>query len=124
MAAVRLGVKDAGPVAFPRACFAEVGEPEAASRVEDDVVGAAKRDTVGVRIENLHLPGIEIDALDAAAAVVRRLTLDTQASPAFHPVEATVVADVALAVGTDGGAIRPPASLGHDRDFAGLRYPR
>src|SRR5205823_378082 len=119
--AVGARVEDAGAVAIALAHLAVVGEPEAASRVEDDVVRAAERPPVARPVEVLDLAGREGDALDAAARVVVRLVPRHEEPAHLVPLEAAVVADVDQPVGADGGPVRPAAGL---RDDGLLPVPR
>src|SRR3989454_131892 len=119
--AVGARVEDAGAVAVALAHLAVVGEPEAAARVEDDVVRAAERPPVARGVEVLDLAGGEVDALDAAARVVVRLVPRHEEPAHLVPLEAAVVADVDQPVGADGGPVRPAAGL---RDDGLLPVPR
>src|SRR5690606_11402080 len=96
---------------------AVVGEPEAAARVEHEVVRAAQRATVALGVEVLDLAGLEVDALDAPADVRRRLVARHDETIDVVPLEAAVVADVELAVGPERGPVRATADLGHDARF-------
>src|SRR4030095_16042178 len=70
--AVGARVVDAGAVAVALPHLAEVGEPEAPRRVEDESVRALERMLAALRVERLDLAALHIDALDAAAAVALR----------------------------------------------------
>src|SRR5207245_3372937 len=117
-------------VGLARAGLAEVGEPEAAGVVEDDVVRAAQRVTVALAVEHRDLAGDEVDPLYAAALEVGRLVVaggeverDEHVAQ-LAPQEAAVVADVGRAVGPDGEPVGPAAGLGDDLDLALGRDPR
>ena len=67
-------------------------------------------------VEVGHPSGRQVDTLDAAADVVGRLVPRHEEAAHVVPLEATVVADVARAVGSYGGAVRTAAAFGDDRD--------
>ena len=54
----------------PAAVLAVIGEVEAAVRVEHEVVRADELVAVALGVEHLDVAAVEVDALDAAAAVV------------------------------------------------------
>ena len=113
--AVGLRVEDAGAVARALLAQAVVGEVEAAVAVEHEVVGRAQRAPVAFLVEHLDLARAEVDALDAAAAVVaRRLARHRQPVHLEVVERGPVVAHVELAVRPDRGAVRPAAGLGDD----------
>ena len=94
--------------------LAEVGKVEAAVPVEHQVVRAAQLRLVASRIQHLDGPGGEVHPLDPAAAVVVGLQDRPQPSLVVGPTETAVVADIALAVGSDRRAIGPTAKPGND----------
>src|SRR5262249_54573562 len=102
-------VEDAGAIPVALAQLAVIGEPEAAGRVEDDVVRAAERPAVAGGVDVLDLAGVEIDPLDPTARVVVRLVARDGETGEIVPLEAAVVADVDLAVGADRRAVRSAA---------------
>ena len=51
---------------------AEVGEPEAALRVENQVVGRRQLVVANLGVEALALAGVQIDAVDAAIGLDRK----------------------------------------------------
>src|SRR6185369_15090490 len=67
-------------------------------------------------IEILDPAGVEVDALDAPAAVVAGLVARNGEPAHVVPLEAAVVADVDLAVGADGRAVRTTARVGDHRE--------
>src|SRR5262249_60396886 len=107
-------IVDAGAIAVALAHLAEVGEPEAAGGVEDEVVRALERMLAALRVERLDLAGAHVDALDAAAAVTRGLFTRQHQPADVVPLEAAVVGDVDGAVRPDRRAVRPAAALGDD----------
>src|SRR5262249_28808516 len=115
---VGLGVVDAGAIAIALTDLAVVREPEAAALVEDDVVRAAQRMAVALRVQHFDLPAVDVDPLDAAAAVVARLVAGHGQAVHLVPFEAAVVADVELAIGPEGRPIGAAASLGDDLNLA------
>src|SRR2546425_11882936 len=68
--AVGLRVVDGATVGVTLARLAEVGEPEAARVVEDEVVRAAQTAAIAAIVERLELAALGIDDLDAARRVV------------------------------------------------------
>ena len=118
------GVVDAAPIDLALAHLAEIGEPESALAIEDDVVGPLERTAVAGVVENLDGSGVEVDPLDASVHVVVGLPDRSAVAVRLHlPLESAVVADVALAVGTDGRAVGAAAGLGHDLLAAVGEYP-
>src|SRR5207302_10427693 len=91
--AVRLRVVDARTVTIALAVLAVIREPEAAGGVEHDVVRAAQPVTVALGVEHLHFAGVDVDALDAPAAVVLRLQARHGEAADLVPFEAAIVAD-------------------------------
>src|SRR3546814_3110192 len=55
-------IEHTGDVARPRMRLAVIGEPEAAMRIEDDVVGATQRRAGGLGVERLDRTAGDIDA--------------------------------------------------------------
>ena len=72
------------PVRSAQAVVADavVGEPEAAVRVEDEVVRGSQRLAVALGVEVGHLAGGEVDALDAAADVAVGIERPGEEQPA------------------------------------------
>jgi hypothetical protein len=99
--------------AFTLTNLAVVGEPDAATRVEDEVVGSHERMAVALLVEDGRLAGDEVDPLDAAARVVggleRRADRETGD---FKEVEAAAVAHVRRAIGADREPVGTPPQLG------------
>jgi hypothetical protein len=93
-------------------------------RVEDDVVRPAQLHVAGPGVEHLDRAGLEVDALDAAAAIVLGLQDRPALARFLVPLEAAIVADVALAVGSDGGPVRPAARRRDDLLRAVRHHPR
>ena len=116
--AVGRAVVHAGLVLVTSAGLAEIGEVEAALVVEHDVVRPAQRVAAALRVDVLDRPGVDVDALDAAADVVGRLRAGGDDAVELVPLEAAVVADVDLAVGSDRGAVGAAARRGDARDGA------
>src|SRR5690606_8413758 len=123
-AAVGLGVPNAAAVPVAGARLAQVAEPEAAMRIEHDVVRAAELHVAGAAIEDLHRAGLQVDALDAAAAIVLGLKDRPALARLLVPFEAAIVADIAFAVGTDGGTVRPAAGCRDHLLRAVRQHPR
>src|SRR3546814_6637899 len=72
-AAVGLGIEDADDVVAARGIvdLAMIGEPEAAVRIEHDVVRTAQRHAMIARlVQYLDFAGIDIDALDPPARII------------------------------------------------------
>ena len=114
-AAVGAGVVDAASIDLALPYFPEICEPESAAAIEDDVVRSLERPSVAGIVEHLDRPGVEVHPLDAAAHVVVRLPDRAAVAVLFHlPLESAVVADVALAIRTDGRSVGTAAGLGHD----------
>jgi len=113
-AAIGAGIADRAAVHFAVPALAEVGEVEAAVAVEHQVVRTAQRRLVACGVERLHGASGEVHALDPAAAIVVGLQDRTQPGFVIGPLEATVVADGALAVGTDRRPVRAARELRHD----------
>src|SRR3546814_17921397 len=63
-------IEHTGDVARPRMRLAVIGEPEAAMRIEDDVVGATQRRAGGLGVERLARTAGDIDALDRPAGII------------------------------------------------------
>src|SRR5438132_4746586 len=122
--AVGLRVVQAAAVDVAGPLLAEVGEPEAAGRVEHDVVRTAQPVPVAFRVEPGDGARARVDALDPAAleigwlvAAGREIHRDGDAG-ALAPEEAAVVAHVDRAVGADGSAVGPTSEVGDDFDVA------
>ena len=71
---------------------------------------------VARRVQDLDASRLEVDALDAASGIGRRLVAGDGEAGDLVPLEPAVVADVDGAVGTDGRAVRSAAGLGHHLD--------
>src|SRR5438046_1337775 len=108
----RVGDPRAIPVGV--ADLAGSGEPEAAGRIEADVVRPAGRPAVARGVDVLDAPGGQVDPLDAPADVVLRLIPGHGEPAEVVPLEAAVVADVDPAVRADGGAVRSTARARDD----------
>src|SRR3546814_4648103 len=81
--------------------LAVIGEPEAAMRIEDDVVGATQRRAGGLGVERLDRTAGDIDALDRPAGIIGGGAVRDQQPIRLDPAETTVVAAIELAVGAD-----------------------
>jgi hypothetical protein len=92
-----------------------VGEPEAAGRVEHQVVRPPQRVRAAGFEQRFNNAAGEVDPLDAAARVVPRLVPGQQVGADLVPLEAAVVAHVDLAVGPERGAVGAATRLGHHR---------
>jgi hypothetical protein len=76
-----------------------IGEPEAAVRIEDDVVGSSQRAAeIAVLVEDLDRAGGDVDPFDPAAGIVVRLTVRGEEAVRLAPREAAIVAAIQLAV--------------------------
>src|SRR5690606_1802193 len=109
--------------------LAQIGEPETAGLVEDDIVRAVERNTVALGIELLDLAGLEVHTLDTSARIILRDIARKEKPVAIMPLEAAIVADVAGAIGANGRAVRTAAGLRDDlllsvRRNARQRSPR
>src|SRR3546814_2455790 len=93
--------------------LAVIGEPEAAMRIEDDVVGATQRRAGGLGVERLDRTAGDIDALDRPAGIIGGGAVRDQQPIRLDPAETTVVAAIELAVGADRGAVEAAAGFGH-----------
>src|SRR5262249_57394930 len=82
--AVGLGVVDDAAVVVALTCLPEIGEPEAARAVEDEVVGPAQTLAVASVVERLELARLRIHALDTPARVVVGLQDGEELARAFH----------------------------------------
>ena len=78
LAAVCLGVVDAAAIPIALAHLAEVGEVEAAVRIEDKVVGPVQLMVRSPRIERRDGAAVQVDSLDASARVVGGLHVRAQ----------------------------------------------
>jgi len=102
-----------------RMMLAEIGEPETAIGIEDDVVRPRQRLPVAAIVQPLDPAGGKIDALDAAAAVIGGgIARDQHPGVGAAPFEAAVVADVQRAVGADRGTVGAAAGRRHHRRAA------
>ena len=115
-----IGVRIIKPAAIDlaRAALAVVSEIKSALGIEDEIIEAAQRVAVAGRIDLLELAGVEINALDAAAAVILGLGHGIEQAIAAFPGEAAGVADIEMAIGAKGRAIRAAAGLGNEMPFA------
>ena len=104
--------------------LAEVGEPEPALCIEDDVVRTAQRNAVAFGIEVRDRPVRQVDALDLARLVIIGRPVRNRHPVIVEPFEPAIVADIDRAVRTDGRAIRASAKFGDDLDLAVRRHPR
>ena len=126
--AVGKGVVQSPPVLFPRPDLAEVGEPEAALGVEDDVVGAEEVLAVALVVEPGHLAGGRIHPFDPSPREVRGMRgaareLEGQDPvPELAPQEAAVVDHVDRPSGPMAAPLGLAAQLGHVVDRA-VGYP-
>src|SRR5262249_56705504 len=111
-------VVGAAAVALARPDLAVVREPEPAVAVEDQVVRTAQGTTVAIPVEGFDPSRLEVDPLDAAARVARRLISGNREAGHRVPLETAVVADVHRAVRPGGGAVRAPTGLGDHRHAA------
>src|SRR5512135_256473 len=106
-----------------------IGEPEAASRVEDNVVGRQQSLAVAFGIQHFDLAGRDVDAFDATALVRRRrVTGNLQAVHFVHLEVTAIVAAIEMSIWTDGEAVWSAAGRGdrlrravhlHARDASG-----
>src|SRR5690554_2796100 len=119
--AVGARVVDAATIDVARPRLAEVGEPEPAVRIEDDVVGTAQAMLADAIVEHVDATGLEVDAFDPPAAIVGGLERRRLDVAVAAPFEAAVVADVAGAVRSDRGAIGAAARAGDDARLAAAR---
>ncbi len=93
---------------------AVVGEPEATSPVEDDIVGAVEPLAVAGVVDGLDLAAGDIHALNITAGVAGRSRPRNGQAFLLDPGErAAVVGDVDGAVGADGRPIGTAAGFGH-----------
>ena len=65
-------------------------------------------------IQRLDFAGFEVHAFNAAALIIPGLISWKNAATPFTPIEATVIADVAVAAGTDCCAIGTAADQSAD----------
>src|SRR5439155_1406627 len=114
-------VIDGAAIRVARARLAEVGEPEAASGVEDEVVRPAEPPAVAAVVERVELAALGIDHLDAAGGVVVRLGDGEELARALDELEAAVVGDVDLAARPHRRAVGAAAE---PRDHVDLAVPR
>ena len=68
--------------------------------------GPSQPESVALGVEVFDLAAVDVDALDSPADVVRRLRAWHGHAVDLSPLEAAVVADVDLPVGSDRGAVR------------------
>ena len=111
--AVRLGIVQAAHVAIAVADLAEIAEPHVAPGVEHDVVRPAQPVTVAMGVDGFARAGVEVHALDVTVGITVGDAVGHGQAAGLHPLEAAVVADVAFAVRTDRGAVRPASGFGH-----------
>ena len=127
MAAVGLAVKYSDNVMAARGkvLLAMIGEPEAAMRVEHDVVRPAQGAAmIAALVQHLHRAGLDIDPLDPPAAIIRSDSVGCKHAVTAHPVEPAIVAAIELSVGPHRQAVRAAARFG-DRLRGAIRlHPR
>src|SRR4029077_20342162 len=118
-AAVRARVVDRAAIHLASVHLAQVGKPEAALAVENNIVRPFQRHAVAFAVQLFDLAARQIDALDASA----RIILGTARGPhvavgLMHPGESAVVAKIAFAVRPDCRTIRAATGLRNDVDAA------
>ena len=91
-----------------------IGEPEAPGAIEHQVVRSAERATLAGVVENGEFPRGEIEALDAATAVVGGLVPGIEPSVPLMPLKAAVITDVEGAIGAERRTIGASARGRHD----------
>src|SRR5580700_7029153 len=85
-----------------------IGKPEAAGRIEHEIIGRNKPLALAFRIERLRFSSRNVDALDASARVRRRrMPGNEQASPLVEFETSAIVANEKRAAGTDRESIWP-----------------
>src|SRR3546814_9224710 len=89
-AAVGPRIEHTGDVARPRMRLAVIGEPEAAMRIEDDVVGATQRRAGGLGVERLDRTAGDIDALDRPAGIIGGGAVRAQQPIRLDPAETKI----------------------------------
>src|SRR5205823_5371160 len=89
-----------------------------------EVVRATQPMAVALGVEHLDLAGLQVDPLDAAAAVVLRLVAGNQQTVDLVPLETAIVTDVDLSVRPDRRAVWTAAGLGDHLDLAVRRHAR
>ena len=92
--------------------LADVGEPETARAIEDDVIRTAEPLAVERIVDTLEAARGEIDALDAARRVVGSSAQRKAYAVHVAPLESAVVADVDRTLGSERRAVRPAAEIG------------
>src|SRR5690606_5664048 len=91
-APVSSGVIDGAAVPIQGSGLAEIGEPEPAMAVENNVVRPTQRHAIAVPVEDRDIPGSEIHLFDTTTAVVLGLQQRSPPPILFEvPVEAAVV---------------------------------
>src|SRR5207247_9788901 len=98
--------------------LAQVGEPEAAVTVEDEIVRAAQLPSIARVVERLELAALGIDDLDAPAPVIVGLGDRKELARADHELEATVIGHVDLSARPHGRAVRAAAERGAHVDLS------
>src|SRR5688572_1288352 len=94
--------------------LSEVGKPETTVGIEDDIVRAVKEHAFAVRIKCLDLTVREVHTLNATALVIFGFTGGAPESVVDSPFETAVVADIAVPVRSNGGAIGTAPQLCDD----------
>src|SRR3546814_20604408 len=93
--------------------LAVIGEPEAAMRIEPDVVGATQRRAGGLGVEPLDRTAGDIDALDRPPGRLGGRAVTAHPPIRLHTAEPTVCATFELPVGSTRTAVWPAPGSGH-----------
>src|SRR3546814_15362221 len=98
-----------------------IGEPEAAVRIEHDVVRTAQRHAMIARlVQYLDFAGIDIDALDPPGRIIVGDTGRRAIAVCFGIVEPAVVAAIELADGSDCTVVWTSARRRYDTLLASV----
>src|SRR5258708_2729244 len=104
--AVALGVIHRADTLVAAPPLAEIGEVDAALRIDDEVVRSLQGHVAAGAVEAFDGAGLEIDAFETPTTVILGLRQWPDMAAFAVPFEAAIVGDVTLAVGPDCGAVR------------------
>src|SRR5207237_10397683 len=111
---IRLRVIGPADIHLARPPLAEMGEIDAARRVDDEIVRSLERHVAAGAVDGFDGAGLEVDALEPAAAVILGLRQRPDAALFAMPFEAAIVRDIAFAVRPDRGAVWAAAGCRDD----------